>query len=49
GLKPADMETVGNLICDFLDNPNEEKNKKRVKGGVQEITRKFPMDQFRLD
>lgn len=49
GLKPADMETVGNLICDFLDNPNDEKNKKRVKGGIREITLKFPMDRFRLD
>ncbi|EMM71288.1 glycine hydroxymethyltransferase [Leptospira weilii str. 2006001855] len=49
GLKPADMEVVGNLICDFLDNPNDEKNRIRVKGGIQEITRKFPMDQFRLD
>lgn len=28
GLKPADMETVGNLICDFLDNPNDEKIKR---------------------
>ncbi len=49
GLKPADMEAVGNLICDFLDNPNDEKNKKRVKGGIREITLKFPMDRFRLD
>lgn len=49
GLKPADMETVGNLICDFLDHPNDDKNRTKVKGGIQEMTQKFPMNQFRLD
>lgn len=49
GLKPADMETVGNLICDFLDHPNDDKNRTKVRGGIQEMTQKFPMNQFRLD
>ncbi|TGM97060.1 serine hydroxymethyltransferase [Leptospira yasudae] len=49
GLKPADIEVVGNLICDFLDNPNDEKNRTKVKGGVKELTQKFPMTNFRLD
>ncbi|EMO76008.1 glycine hydroxymethyltransferase [Leptospira kirschneri str. 200801925] len=49
GLKPADMEIVGNLICDFLDHPNDDKNRTKVKGGIQEMTQKFPMNQFRLD
>ncbi|RHX94432.1 serine hydroxymethyltransferase [Leptospira yasudae] len=49
GLKPADIEVVGNLICDFLDNPSDEKNRTKVKGGVKELTQKFPMTNFRLD
>ncbi|PJZ43453.1 serine hydroxymethyltransferase [Leptospira kmetyi] len=49
GLKPADIEVVGNLICDFLDNPNDEKNRTKVRGGVKEVTQKFPMTNFRLD
>lgn len=49
GLKPADIEVVGKLICDFLDNPNDEKNRTKVRGGVKEVTQKFPMTNFRLD
>ncbi|EPG64381.1 serine hydroxymethyltransferase [Leptospira wolffii] len=49
GLKPSDIEKVGNLIADFLDNPDDEKTKEKVRGGVKEITQQFPMDRFRLD
>lgn len=49
GLKPADIEKVGNLICDFLDNPDDEKTKEKVRQGVKEITQQFPMTNFRLD
>lgn len=49
GLKPGDIEKVGNLICDFLDNPDDEKTKEKVKAGVKEITQQFPMNNFRLD
>ncbi|TGK12493.1 serine hydroxymethyltransferase [Leptospira fletcheri] len=49
GLKPADMEKVGHLICDFLDHPEDSKNGEKVKGGIKEIAQQFPMDRFRLE
>ncbi|TGK15141.1 serine hydroxymethyltransferase [Leptospira fluminis] len=49
GLKPADMEKVGHLICDFLDHPEDSKNAEKVKGGIKEIAQQFPMDRFRLE
>ncbi|WP_039948523.1 serine hydroxymethyltransferase [Leptospira fainei] len=49
GLKPTDIEKVGNLISDFLENPNDHKTIEKVKGGVRELTQQFPMDRFRLD
>ncbi len=49
GLKGDDMRKVGNLICDLLENPEDESVKNKVKGGVAEISATFPMNRFRLD
>ncbi|MDZ4727837.1 MAG: serine hydroxymethyltransferase [Leptospira sp.] len=48
GLKDAEIERVGNLICDFLDNFGDKAWTEKVKAGVAEITKSFPMDNFRL-
>ncbi|MCC5813858.1 MAG: serine hydroxymethyltransferase, partial [Leptospira sp.] len=48
GLKEAEMSRVGELICDLLDNLNDKSNHEKVKAGVAEITKAFPMDKFRL-
>ncbi|WCL48277.1 serine hydroxymethyltransferase [Leptospira sp. GIMC2001] len=49
GLKEDEMRKVGNLICDLLDHLGDEKNAAKVKAGVAEITKAFPMKNFRLD
>ncbi|TGN19952.1 serine hydroxymethyltransferase [Leptospira idonii] len=48
GLKDAEMERVGGLICDFLDHFGDESWKAKVKDGVKEVTKGFPMTNFRL-
>lgn len=48
GLKEDEMGKVGELICDLLDNLNDDKTREKVKSGVAEITKAFPMDKFRL-
>lgn len=48
GLGKDEFERVGNLICDLLENINDDKAKQKVKDGVKEITSKFPMDTFRI-
>jgi glycine hydroxymethyltransferase len=48
GLDKNEFERVGNLICDLLENINDEKEKQKVKDGVKEITSKFPMEKFRI-
>jgi glycine hydroxymethyltransferase len=48
GFTKDDFERVGNLICDLLDNINDEKTFNLVKDGVKELVNKFPMDKFRL-
>ena len=49
GLGKAEFEKVGNIICDFLENSQDEKTIKRLKGEISEITQKFPMSKFRID
>ncbi|WP_411823306.1 serine hydroxymethyltransferase [Leptospira sp. 'Mane'] len=48
GLKDAEIERVGNLICDFLDHHGDAAWKEKVKAGVAEVTKTFPMAKFRL-
>ncbi|TGN16788.1 serine hydroxymethyltransferase [Leptospira ilyithenensis] len=48
GLGDAEIEKVANLICDFLDHYGDTSWKEKVKAGVKEITKSFPMTGFRL-
>jgi len=49
GLGDTEIEKVAHLICDFLDHFGDETWKNKVKAGVAEITKGFPMSNFRLD
>ncbi len=49
GLNADDFKKVGNLICDLLDNIDDEKTFEKVKSGVAEITKSYPMKNFRID
>lgn len=48
GLGESEFKKIGELICELLENINDEKVKAKVKGEVKEITRQFPMDKFRI-
>ncbi|MFC0131546.1 serine hydroxymethyltransferase [Massilia eurypsychrophila] len=43
GFKEDDATTVGNLIADVLDNPNDEATIERVKVEVKKLTDKYPV------
>ncbi|MCB1140314.1 MAG: serine hydroxymethyltransferase [Leptospiraceae bacterium] len=49
GLGPDETKKVGNLICDLLENIEDEGKVQSVKDGVAELAQAFPMDRFRLD
>ncbi|HNF17169.1 MAG TPA: serine hydroxymethyltransferase, partial [Leptospiraceae bacterium] len=49
GLNADDFKRVGNLICDLLENISDEKTFQNVKAGVAEITKAYPMKNFRLE
>ncbi len=49
GLKENEMKQVGNLICDLLDHLGDRSYLTKVRGGVAEIAKAFPMDRFRLE
>ncbi|MCX8123361.1 MAG: serine hydroxymethyltransferase [Spirochaetes bacterium] len=49
GLKEDDFRHIGNLICDIIDNMDDEKVLNRVKGQVQEICKAYPTDFLRLE
>lgn len=49
GLNADDFKRVGSLICDLLENISDEKTFEKVKAGVAEITKAYPMKNFRLD
>lgn len=48
GLKEDDFKKVGTLICDIIDNMDDEKVLERVRDEVNEICRAFPTDFLRL-
>lgn len=48
GLKEDDFKKVGTLICDIIDNMDDEKVLDRVRDEVSEICRAFPTDFLRL-
>ena len=43
GFKEDDATTVGNLIADILDNPNDQAVVERVKAEVKKLTDKYPV------
>ncbi|NHZ82810.1 aminotransferase class I/II-fold pyridoxal phosphate-dependent enzyme [Massilia sp. CCM 8695] len=43
GFKEEDATTVGNLIADILDNPNDAAVVERVKAEVKKLTDKYPV------
>jgi len=48
GLGKLEFEKIGHLICDLLENLNDEHTLQKVKSSVKEITDAFPMESFRL-
>lgn len=48
GLKEDDFKQVGKIICDLIDNMNDEKVLERAKGEVKDICKKYPTDFLRL-
>jgi glycine hydroxymethyltransferase len=48
GLGKNEFNKIGHLICDLLENIQDEKSREKVKQGVKEITSQFPMENFRL-
>lgn len=49
GLGEDDFRLVGNLICDIIDNMNDEKVINRVRAQVQELCKAYPTDFLRLE
>ena len=43
GFKDAEAEKLANLIADVLDAPNDEASIAKVRAGVVEMCRKFPV------
>jgi len=43
GFREAESELLGNLIADVLDAPQDEKTTQRVKAGVAELCRGYPV------
>lgn len=49
GLGKDEFKEIGNIICDLIENINEEEIKTKLKEKVLEIAKKFPMNQYRID
>jgi len=49
GLGKDEFKKIGNIICDLIENINDETIKSKLKKKVEEITTQFPMNKFRLD
>ncbi len=49
GLGKDEFKKIGNIICDLIENIHDEKIKSKLKKEVEEITKQYPMDKFRLD
>ena len=43
GMGPDQMRSIGGWIVDLLKSPNEEDLARRVRGGVSELCRQFPV------
>lgn len=48
GFKADEFKKVGNLICDLLENIEDQSVRSRVENEIQELTKSFPMAAFRL-
>ncbi len=48
GFGPDEFRRLGHLIVDLLENLENEAAIAKVRGGVRELARAFPMDRFRL-
>ncbi|MBP8178738.1 MAG: serine hydroxymethyltransferase [Spirochaetes bacterium] len=49
GLNEDDFKHIGNLICDIIDNMNDDKVLQRVQAQVQELCKHYPTAFFRLE
>ncbi len=49
GLNEDDFKHIGNLICDIIDNMNDDKVLQRVQAQVQELCKHYPTDFLRLE
>ncbi|MEJ5362637.1 MAG: serine hydroxymethyltransferase [Spirochaetota bacterium] len=49
GLGEDDFRLIGNLICDIIDNMDDEKVLNRVRSQVQELCKAYPTDFLRLE
>lgn len=49
GLNEEDFKHIGNLICDIIDNMNDDKVLQRVQAQVQELCKHYPTAFFRLE
>lgn len=49
GLGKTEFEKIGHIICDYLENFQDEKKVASLKAQVGEITGQFPMKNFRID
>jgi glycine hydroxymethyltransferase len=43
GMKETEMTAIGNLICDVLDDIENENLQQQVRGKVLELTQRFPL------
>ena len=48
GMEEAEMQTIGNYICDVLDAIQDEGIQAAVKAKIAELTRRFPLYQSRI-
>lgn len=48
GMKETEMTAIGNLICDVLDDIENENLQQRVRGKVLELVQRFPLYSSRI-
>lgn len=49
GLGKDEFRKIGHIICDLIENIDNDTMKQKLKKEVEEIVKQFPMDKFRLD
>ncbi|MCS7204972.1 MAG: serine hydroxymethyltransferase [Leptospiraceae bacterium] len=49
GLGKDEFKKIGNIICDLLENIDNDTVKEKLKEEVKEIVKSFPMNYFRLE